>query len=172
MLHTRSRQLRPPPFERFVRRSYTGATGLVAAMAGLLIGPFFAPSFAAFWLCWKPLYRYVLWYHVYVPLRRRVPRSWAAWLTFLICGAVAARSCGTGLHDLPWFCLSALCRGAGPGFPAGTVLFGVWGWWAEVSRRWERPRPDRSAWSCALRNVLGLCRGFLVTVGVRRLVGG
>jgi len=117
-LHARSRKLTRPPFGQFVRRSYAGVTGLARAVARLLIEPFFAPSFAAFWRCWNPLYRYALWYHVYAPLRRRVPRAWAAWFTFLICGA--------GLHDLPWFCLSAIFWGAGPGFPGGTVLFGVW----------------------------------------------
>lgn len=128
------------PFERFLRRSHAGATELVSAVTRLLIGPFFAPSFAAFWRGWNPLYRYALWHHVYAPLRRRVPRAWAACFTFPVCGAE--------LHDMPWFCLSAIFWDAGPGFPGGTVLFGVWGFLAEVSRRWGRPRSGGSPGSC------------------------
>lgn len=73
-----------------------------------------APSFAAIWQYWNPVYGYMLGYYVYWPLRRWLPRPVAVWCTFA--------ACGFALHDLPGWLMSRR-----PHFPVMTVLLLVFG---------------------------------------------
>jgi hypothetical protein len=63
------------------------------ALGRMVTFAFAAPSFAAFWYYWNPVYGYYLYYWAYRPLRRVVPRAPALVLTFATCGFL--------LHDLP-----------------------------------------------------------------------
>jgi MBOAT, membrane-bound O-acyltransferase family len=67
----------------------------------LLARPFGADSFAGFWRYWNPVWSYYLTYYCYRPLRDRMPRPLAVWLTFLLCGFA---------HDLPFVAIAFLNR--------------------------------------------------------------
>jgi hypothetical protein len=83
----------------------------------LLARPFGAPTLGGFWRYWNPVYGYVLLFHVYRPLRRRLPAPLAAWLTFVLCGFL--------LHDAVGWLLAGRVRA-----PEMTFMFALWG--AEV----------------------------------------
>jgi hypothetical protein len=72
---------------------------------------------AGFWRYWNPVWSYYLSYFCYRPLRRRVRRPLAVWLTFLVCGVV---------HDLPFVVGASLVGGVGRSFTL-TVFFGLTG---------------------------------------------
>ena len=79
--------------------------------------PFGADTLAGFWRYWNPVWSYYLSYFCYRPLRSRVPRPLAVWLTFLFCGVV---------HDLPFVVGTFLVGGRGRSFTL-TVFFGLTG---------------------------------------------
>ncbi|MBT6147513.1 MAG: hypothetical protein HOH74_18895 [Gemmatimonadetes bacterium] len=107
-----------PSFVTFVNRELGGARSLSAVLGRIFLRPFLAPSFAGFWREWNPAYRYLLWFYVYAPLKRVIAPKLAAYLTFVICGLL--------LHDVPFLHGRDWLRGRG-GFPAGTLLFSVFG---------------------------------------------
>lgn len=76
---------------------------------------FEAPSFAAFWRRWNPVYGYVLTFYVYRPLSRILPRRAAELLTFIACGSL--------LHDVPaWIVARRLLP---PGATVAFILFAL-----------------------------------------------
>ncbi len=79
-----------------------------------LLRSFGARSFSEFWRYWNPVYGYFLHYYCYKPLRRRLPRPAAVWLTFVACGFF--------LHDAPGWMLARHVR-----FPEMTAIFMVFG---------------------------------------------
>lgn len=83
----------------------------------LLAKPFGADSLAGFWRYWNPVWSYYLTYYCYRPLRDRMPRPLAVWLTFCICGLV---------HDLPFVASALLIRQRSASFTL-TMFFALTG---------------------------------------------
>jgi hypothetical protein len=83
----------------------------------LLARPFGADSFAGFWRYWNPVWSYYLTYYCYRPLRHRMPRPLAVWLTFLLCGLA---------HDLPFVAIGVLRGVRGAAFSL-TIFFALAG---------------------------------------------
>jgi MBOAT, membrane-bound O-acyltransferase family len=52
----------------------------------VVVGPLLAPSFSAFWRAWNPVWGYYLYYWVYEPARRLLPRPVAMLVTFAASG--------------------------------------------------------------------------------------
>lgn len=83
------------------------------SLRNMLQRSFGAPSFAAFWQYWNPIWGYGLGKFIYAPLRRRLPAASAFVTTFVISGAihdlvtVAVRGAFAFLFT-PWFFLLAL----------------------------------------------------------------
>jgi D-alanyl-lipoteichoic acid acyltransferase DltB (MBOAT superfamily) len=92
-----------------------GSKGGATAWFNFFVRPFGAPSPAAFWRRWNPVYGYYLYYYVYRPLSRVTPRAAAVLLTFVICGFL--------LHDLPAWVFTR--RVLPPGATIAFVFFGV-----------------------------------------------
>ena len=113
-----------PPFMGYLIREFGGARSPGALMRQIFLRPFWASSFAGFWRQWNPAYRYILLFHVYAPLKRFCPRWLAAWLTFVVCGFL--------FHDAPFLHGRQWFRGE-PGFPEGTLLFAIFGFFSLVS---------------------------------------
>lgn len=96
-----------------------GGSGSLGAMLQRSFG---APTFAAFWRHWNPIWGYYLSRGVYLPARRVLPRAAAVLLTFVVSGA---------LHDLAIW----LFRGETNGLL--TLAFGLMGAWV-VGGSWLR----------------------------------
>jgi hypothetical protein len=116
-----------------------------------------ARSFADFWRLWNPVYGYVLLFFVYRPLRQRLPRPAAVYLTFLVSGFL--------LHDLPFSLSGDLARGQ-VAFPAVTLLFAVFGALALLSEALRLDLARYPWWLRAASNLAWLAIAF----GVRALV--
>ena len=80
----------------------------------MFLRAFTAPTFAAFWHYWNPVYGYLLARFVYRPSRSILPRPPAVILTFLCSGFF--------LHDLPLIWLPRFLQG----LPMPRPLFAVW----------------------------------------------
>lgn len=144
-------------FHAFLARRLGPPTRPLRFLGNFFLAPLCARSFADFWRLWNPVYGYVLLYHVYRPLRRRLPRPVAVYLTFLVSGFL--------LHDLP-FTLSADLAEGRAWFPAVTLLFAVFGALALLS---EALRIDLSrfpAWARAAANLGWLAAAY----GLRALI--
>lgn len=76
-----------------------GAPGSLSAMLRRSLG---APSFAAFWHFWNPIWGYNLKHRVFQPLRRILPWSLSVIITFTVSGA---------LHDAAVWVVSGTTNG-------------------------------------------------------------
>ena len=142
-MHVAARRPRPTLAEFANRRIGNGTQA--DQLANLLLRPFAAPSFIAFWRKWNPVYGYYLYYWSYRPLRRFVPRPVAELLTFAASGFL--------LHDIPLF---AVRRAAG--FPYVTAWFVLAGAIAIAAEAW---RMDLSRWPAAAR--VAVNAGYLLS---------
>lgn len=84
------------------------------SLPNMLRRAFGAPSFAAFWQYWNPVWSYGLGRFVYTPLQNLFPRPLSALLTFTISGAIHDLATMLVRRDLailftPWFFLMGLC---------------------------------------------------------------
>lgn len=109
---------RTPGFHRFITHRLGDPRHPARFLRNFFLVPLCSRSFAEFWRLWNPIFGYVLIFFVYRPLRRRMPRPVAVYLTFLTSGFL--------LHDLP-FNLSADLAHGRLEFPAVTLLFAVFG---------------------------------------------
>lgn len=123
-----------PTFAEYQRRRL-GRRGpqwhQIVRMVGRSFG---APTFAAFWRYWNPLFGYYLYYRCYRPLIRIIPRPMAVIATFAASGVV---------HDL--FATVAVqrpiawCTGAFTVFGVFVVAEEGVGWNLRRVPRWLRP---------------------------------
>ena len=107
-----------PGFHGFISRRLGDPRHPVRFLWNFFLVPLCSRSFGEFWRLWNPIFGYVLIFFVYRPLRRRMPRPVAVYLTFLASGFL--------LHDLPFNLSADLYRGRLE-FPAVTLLFAVFG---------------------------------------------
>jgi D-alanyl-lipoteichoic acid acyltransferase DltB (MBOAT superfamily) len=119
----------------------------------LFIRPFGAPSLAAFWRRWNPVYGYILYYYSYRPLLQVMPRTAAMMLTFVACGFL--------LHDLPAWLFT---RQVLP--PGATIAFFLFGIGAVIS---DRVQMDLSRWPVIGRvtvnlTYLAICIGAMLLI--------
>lgn len=147
-----------PSFVTFVNRELGGERRLSAVLGRIFLRPFLAPSFARFWREWNPAYRYFLWFYVYAPLRRVFARKLAAYLTFVICGLL--------LHDVPFLHGRDWLRGRS-GFPAGTVLFSVFGLLSLLTEEFGLDLSRRSASFRVVCNLGWILLSFVISWFIR-----
>ena len=106
--------------------SPTALTARVQAV-NFLARPFGADSFAGFWRYWNPVWSYYLAYFCYRPLRNRLPRPLAAFLTFVACGFV---------HDMPFVAGAFFAGGRRASFTL-TAFFALTGCVVFLSEQWR-----------------------------------
>jgi len=142
---------RTPGFHVFISRRLGDPRHPVRFLRNFFLGPLCSRSFGEFWRLWNPIFGYVLIFFIYRPLRRRMPRPVALYLTFLASGFL--------LHDLPFNLSADLYRGRLE-LPAVTLLFAVFGALALLS---EGLRIDLSRfppWTRAASNLGWLTAGY------------
>jgi hypothetical protein len=149
-LASRHSERRPGLGEYLERRLGRGSAAMLRNWA---LRSFGAATLGEFWQYWNPVYGYVLAYFVYCPLRRKLPRAWAVWLTFV--------ACGFGLHDLVGWVLARQMR-----IPEMTLLFVLFG--AEVIVT-EHLHLDLSGQALFVR-VVANCAWLLGAFGLVRLL--
>ena len=75
-----------PSFRDFTFRRMGNPTGPLDGLSKMISLSFGAKSFADFWRYWNPVYHYFLFYWVYLPLRKLLPRPFAVLISFIFCG--------------------------------------------------------------------------------------
>jgi hypothetical protein len=135
-----------------------GRQGGRKAWFNFFLKPFGAVSFAEFWRLWNPLYGYFLYYDVYRPLSRVLPRAVTVLLTFVLCGFL--------LHDVPaWIVVRRVLP------PGATITFVLFGLGVIIS---EALHMDLSRWPAIARVALNFAYlagcVFVMLVIVRTIV--
>jgi hypothetical protein len=113
--------------------------------------PLCSRSFGEFWHFWNPIFGYVLIFFVYQPLRSRMSRPVAVYLTFLTSGFL--------LHDLPFNLSADLARGR-LAFPAVTLLFAAFGLLTLLSEALGIDLVRFPPWVRAAANLAWLAAGY------------
>ena len=75
-----------PTLQRYISKKLDGVEGELPRLKKMFSKSFSARNFRLFWNAWNPIYTYVLTYYVYSPLRKKLNKSIALVLTFLING--------------------------------------------------------------------------------------
>lgn len=105
-----------PTYSQYTRILYGKTQNEPETIKRMLQKSFSAPSFPTFWRYWNPIFSYNLYYRIYKPLSRFLPRPIVLILTFAVSGAI---------HDLAVSLLS-LREGNGIYF-LFTIIFATWG---------------------------------------------
>ena len=92
-----------PGFHRFITHRLGDPRHPVRFLRNFFLVPLRSRSFGEFWSLWNPIFGYFLIFFIFRPLRRRMPRPLAVYLTFLASGFL--------LHDLPFHWSADLYRG-------------------------------------------------------------
>lgn len=138
-------------YHRFIARRLGDPRHPVRFLRNFFLVPLCSRSFGEFWRLWNPIFGYVLLFHVYKPLRRRLPRPLAAYLTFLASGFL--------LHDLPFSLSADLYRGR-PASPVVTLLFAIFGGLAQLSESLGIDLSRSPPWVRAASNLGWLASGY------------
>lgn len=140
-----------PGFSRYLEHKLGRRTA--ERWLNFFIRPFDAPSPAAFWRRWNPVYGYFLTYYVYRPAARVLPRPLAVMLTFVFAGFA--------LHDLPaWVATRRVLP------PGATIAFTLFGGGVLASERLHMDLSRRPAWVRAAVNgaYLATCVGTMLLI--------
>jgi hypothetical protein len=149
--HSRRRGGRTPSFHGFISHRLGDPRHPVRFLRNFFLVPLCSRSFGEFWRLWNPIFGYFLIFFIFRPLRRRMPRPIAVYLTFLASGFL--------LHDLPFNLSADLYRGRLE-FPAVTLLFAVFGALALLSEALGLDLSRFPPWVRAASNLGWLTTGY------------
>ena len=149
--HSRRRGGRTPSFHGFISHRLGDPRHPVRFLRNFFLVPLRSRSFGEFWSLWNPIFGYFLIFFIFRPLRRRMPRPLAVYLTFLASGFL--------LHDLPFNLSADLYRGRLE-FPAVTLLFAVFGALALLSEALGLDLSRFPPWVRAASNLGWLTAGY------------
>jgi hypothetical protein len=138
-----------------------GPGGGRQAWFNFFVRPFAAPSFAAFWRSWNPVYGYFLHRYSYKPLSSVIGRRGAVLATFILCGFA--------LHDVPAWVVTR--RILPPGATIAFTFFGLGAILSEASGMdlSRSPGPVRAATNVAyITGCIGAMLFVLRRTGTRR----